>query len=1035
MAKKKMPPSQSTSPAVSIIIPMYNAEEYISECLESVLLQTFQDFEVIVVDDCSTDDSVKLVENYAPKFDGRFTLAKTEENSGGGGYIPRNIGLNLARGEYVFFIDADDFILLTALETLYSVAKEYGAEVVYTSSFYDLKTSNDVYMCQDGENIRLLKEDLEDKITLNINDQKRNLHWLMVERNGNLRGPWTKFVLRDFLIKNEIFFPEQMKTSGDFIWTIKLYCLTKKFLRLPNTPIYFYRRNFKSVTLMERTPSEQVAYLISVFVDFMKSLNVLRNTNEVLAENPDYCFAALKSHFEWFLKRTNESRSKLSSEDIYAILCREFAKDPSISSTVPFLFSFIDTNKKIGDKNSYLAKKSEKDIAQFKTSSFFPAISVIIPMYNAEKHIGKCLDSVLTQTFQNFEVIVVDDCSTDNSVDIVKNYMPKFNGHLKLSKTEKNSGGGAVPRNKGLLISCGEYIQFLDADDMLTQTALAEMYSLAKEHDADVVYCEKYYEADADGTNIQIKFQQNGKLVDKPTMDTTDLQKRVQEIIDQRFSGMICNKFVKRSLIMEHKIFLPNVKTSEDNIWTQGLIFYAKNILRVPNAIYIYCQTKDSSQRLERNAQQKIIFWLNPVLLGLKALNNLMSRNDFFLTNPSQCYAILKEFICMRYNFTLTSAKTLDEDAIYSTIKDTFGEKLGEYDVLISALCTNLYTMYNEKKAYADSKILCEYINYLVSDTTPQPFEARIDIKFFFRGEGDFSIISVSDNKAEVVKPPWFQEGGIGYKIQSRDSKLELIAKSTVEGRLSFNFKGIAVWDPNNKDKRIPKWIGYTIFAVNGNTIFDTLTPAWHDKPYTYKMAVKANEEIRIQVEWLQHKSNTVEPKVVTPPPKVIAPEPKVKPPKIESSIPRKFNPLTTARIDAKFVSTKGDFQILSVSDTKASVSKPNWFQRNGIGYVIQSSDGKLTFVAKATADGKINLNLRGMDVRNSEDWSNGIAKRIPYWIDYTKLTVNGKNIFNTRISSWCDKPYACIVEAKANEEIKIQVEWQPHKSDPNDDA
>ncbi|MBQ6758569.1 MAG: hypothetical protein IJP42_05720, partial [Selenomonadaceae bacterium] len=86
-------------------------------------------------------------------------------------------------------------------------------------------------------------------------------------------------------------------------------------------------------------------------------------------------------------------------------------------------------------------------------------------------------------------------------------------------------------------------------------------------------------------------------------------------------------------------------------------------------------------------------------------------------------------------------------------------------------------------------------------------------------------------------------------------------------------------------------------------------------------------------------------------------------------------------------------------------------------------------------ADGQINLNLRGMDVRNSEDWSNGIAKRIPYWIDYTKLTVNGKNIFNTRTSAWCDKPYAYTVEAKANEEIKIQVEWQPHKSDPNDDT
>ena len=81
-------------PAVSVIIPMYNAEKYIGECLESLLLQTFQDFEVIVVDDCSTDNSFSIVESYIPKFDGRLKLTKTEKNSGGGGYVPRNIAAN-----------------------------------------------------------------------------------------------------------------------------------------------------------------------------------------------------------------------------------------------------------------------------------------------------------------------------------------------------------------------------------------------------------------------------------------------------------------------------------------------------------------------------------------------------------------------------------------------------------------------------------------------------------------------------------------------------------------------------------------------------------------------------------------------------------------------------------------------------------------------------------------------------------------------------------------------------------------------------
>ena len=119
------------------------------------------------------------------------------------------------------------------------------------------------------------------------------------------------------------------------------------------------------------------------------------------------------------------------------------------------------------------------------------AISVIIPLYNAEKYIGECLDSLLNQTFKSFEVILVDDCSTDNSVKIVESYAPKFAGRLKLAKMGKNTGSGSLPRNKGLLLSRGEYIFNMDNDDLLTETALEEMYTLAKKYNVDFVYCER----------------------------------------------------------------------------------------------------------------------------------------------------------------------------------------------------------------------------------------------------------------------------------------------------------------------------------------------------------------------------------------------------------------------------------------------------------------------------------------------------------------------------------------------------------------
>ena len=117
-----------------------------------------------------------------------------------------------------------------------------------------------------------------------------------------------------------------------------------------------------------------------------------------------------------------------------------------------------------------------------------PKISVIIPLYNAEKYIRQCLISVLSSKFKDYEVLVVDDCSTDNSVAEVKKLMPHFDGRLKLLSTEKNSGGAGIPRNVGMQNAVGVYIIFVDADDFILPTSLGDFFELAEEFNADVVH-------------------------------------------------------------------------------------------------------------------------------------------------------------------------------------------------------------------------------------------------------------------------------------------------------------------------------------------------------------------------------------------------------------------------------------------------------------------------------------------------------------------------------------------------------------------
>ena len=324
--------------AVSVIIPMYNAAEFIGECLDSLLAQTFQNFEVIVVDDCSTDNSVEIVEEYAPKFNGRLRLEKTEKNSNTSGNVPRNIGVRLAQGDYIQFLDADDMILTNALETLYKAAIFYDADVVYTASFYHLNAPNDISLQRDGAYDKTRRANTS--LNPRLND---NLNLLLFENGeGNFHNCWTKFVRREFLAENKIVFP-RLSQAGDFIWVIEVYCHTKSLLRI--TTLLYLHRTYKnnSTSQMIRPPQEKYLQEFSSFVEFAKRLYELERENKVLANNSLYCLAALKKLFPACLNRTEYAGKELDNEGFFKGLRSDFDKNfsYSIALLLPFLFSFI----------------------------------------------------------------------------------------------------------------------------------------------------------------------------------------------------------------------------------------------------------------------------------------------------------------------------------------------------------------------------------------------------------------------------------------------------------------------------------------------------------------------------------------------------------------------------------------------------------------------------------------------------------------------------------------------------------------------
>ena len=281
-----------------------------------------------------------------------------------------------------------------------------------------------------------------------------------------------------------------------------------------------------------------------------------------------------------------------------------------------------------------------------------PAISVIIPVYNAEKYIQQCLSSILIQTFQDYEVIVVDDCSTDDSIKIIELMMPIFKDKLKLIKRSKNSGSPAIPRNIGMRCSRGKYISFIDNDDVFTSNALKDMYDSAEQTQADVIHAERFLtnkgsseELDKNSKLILTHWE-SGSSVNKITFETDDIEERVKLFCKRRLFWNVWNKLFRRDFIVENYIEFPEIQMVDDLIFCFYCVCLAKKYVRIPNVFNIYRNRNDSAIRKKSDSiKEHIHKWLNILIEGVNYLNEFMNSNDIFIKNPQLKSRVLDFYI------------------------------------------------------------------------------------------------------------------------------------------------------------------------------------------------------------------------------------------------------------------------------------------------------------------------------------------------------------------------------------------------------
>ncbi len=210
-----------------------------------------------------------------------------------------------------------------------------------------------------------------------------------------------------------------------------------------------------------------------------------------------------------------------------------------------------------------------------------PLISIIIPVYNAEKYIEKCLSSLLAQTYSNIEILCTNDCSTDNSASIIQE-MQKKDSRIKLFQHKTNKGP-ATARNTGLDNASGEYIMFCDNDDSYKPNMCEKMLNTILEQDVDLVTCR---------ANIENTY------LDKPLADYVNSQPigryHLCDKMKCHLNVLLWNKIYKKSLIDKYEIRFPDGVSGEDDAFCCNYGAVAETYYGLEDKLYDYVLRKSS---------------------------------------------------------------------------------------------------------------------------------------------------------------------------------------------------------------------------------------------------------------------------------------------------------------------------------------------------------------------------------------------------------------------------------------------------------
>lgn len=216
-----------------------------------------------------------------------------------------------------------------------------------------------------------------------------------------------------------------------------------------------------------------------------------------------------------------------------------------------------------------------------------PIVSIIIPVYNAEKYIAKCLDSILVQTFTEFEVILIDDGSKDESANIYNKYAKN---DCRIKPLRQENSGVSAARNKGIDTAKGKYILFVDADDYIVEDMVEKLVDAAEKTQSDLAFCGfKVLGSDLRSNDTMALCNCCGPNNDFVVSKEEVIKRIVSTAPNEMLYGYIWRNLFRTEVIKTNKIkFIQGIKISEDFLFILEMANHSNHIVIIPEELYIY---------------------------------------------------------------------------------------------------------------------------------------------------------------------------------------------------------------------------------------------------------------------------------------------------------------------------------------------------------------------------------------------------------------------------------------------------------------